>query len=237
MTEFTREFIAEQRKSLIHSVSISKGIIVYVDGKQLVACGEHDHDTNSWNCAPYLTVEIEEDAETVKNCVWYYADALDHIERQQARIEELEIKQHIHWDANMMLTMADNFKGYIDLIIELQTKLKDMEAKLDLHQTNRRLLNRDLGFAHERIEELEQVSQDQALTISQNDYAYTIDKEMMEAEIKASNDLLRSAWMIAKRDGNETNWEAWRKQLDIALARQHEIMYGDSEQALNEVTK
>ena len=58
-----------------------------------------------------------------------------------------------------------------------------------------------------------------------------------EAEIKASNDLLRSAWMIAKRDGNETNWEAWRKQLDIALARQHEIMYGDSEQALNEVTK
>ena len=58
-----------------------------------------------------------------------------------------------------------------------------------------------------------------------------------EAEIKASNDLLRSAWMIAKRDGNETNWEAWRKQLDIALARQHTMMYGDSEQALNEVTK
>ena len=58
-----------------------------------------------------------------------------------------------------------------------------------------------------------------------------------EAEIKESNDLLRSAWMIAKRDGNETNWEAWRKQLDIALARQHTMMYGDSEQALNEVEK
>lgn len=52
---------------------------------------------------------------------------LDHIERQAARIEELEIKQHIHWDADMMLTMADNSKGYIDLIIELQTKLKELE--------------------------------------------------------------------------------------------------------------
>ena len=78
------------------------------------------------------------------------------ISRQAKRIEELEIKQHIHWDANMMLTMADNFKGYIDLIIELQTKLKEMEARLDLHQTNRRLLNRNLGFAHDRIAELEQ---------------------------------------------------------------------------------
>ena len=51
--------------------------------------------------------------------------------------------------------------------------------------------------------------------------------ERAEAEIKESNDLLRSAFMIAKRDGKETNWEAWRKQLDIALARQHAMMYGN----------
>ena len=50
--------------------------------------------------------------------------------------------------------------------------------------------------------------------------------ERAEAEIKESNDLLRSAFMIAKRDGKETNWDAWRKQLDIALARQHKMMYG-----------
>ena len=77
-----------------------------------------------------------------------------------------------------------------------------------------------------RIAELEAVNEDQALTISQNDYAYAVDKEMMEAEIKASNDLLRSAWMIAKRDGKETNWEAWHYQLSTALARQHAMMYG-----------
>ena len=81
-----------------------------------------------------------------------------------------------------------------------------------------------------RIAELEQVSEDQALTISQNDYAYTIDKEMMETEIKESNDLLRSAWMIAKRDGKETNWEAFRGQLDIALERQHKMMYKQQEE-------
>lgn len=34
-----------------------------------------------------------------------------------------------------------------------------------------------------RIAELESVNEDQALTISQNDYAYTIDKEMMEKRI------------------------------------------------------
>ena len=32
--------------------------------------------------------------------------------------------------------------------------------------------------------------------------------------------------MIAKRDGEKTNWEAFRKQLEIALARQHVMMYG-----------
>jgi len=77
-----------------------------------------------------------------------------------------------------------------------------------------------------RIAELESVNEDQALTISQNDYAYTINEEMMEAEIKASNDLLRSAWMIAKRDGKDTNWEAFREQLNSALERQHAMMYG-----------
>jgi hypothetical protein len=64
-----------------------------------------------------------------------------------------------------------------------------------------------------RVQELEAVNEDQALTISQNDYAYAVDKEMMEAEIKESNDLLRSAFMIAKRDGKETNWEAFRNQV------------------------
>ena len=48
----------------------------------------------------------------------------------------------------------------------------------------------------------------------------------LEAEIKESNGLLRSAFMIAKRDGKETNWEAWHNQLSVALARQHVMIYG-----------
>ena len=107
-----------------------------------------------------------------------------------------------------------------------------------------------------RIAELESVNEDQALTISQNDYAYTIDKEMMEKriaeletyiddcqskpcyankkeeeikrlmdEIKESNGLLRSAFMIAKRDGEGTNWEAFHNQISVALERQHKIIY------------
>jgi len=50
-------------------------------------------------------------------------------------------------------------------------------------------------------------------------------KRLMD-EVKESNGLLRSAFMIAKRDGKETNWEAWHNQLSVALARQHAMMYG-----------
>lgn len=53
--------------------------------------------------------------------------------------------------------------------------------------------------------------------------------EELEAEIKESNDLLRSAFMIAKRDGKDTNWEAWHNQLSVALARQHAMMYKQQE--------
>ncbi len=53
--------------------------------------------------------------------------------------------------------------------------------------------------------------------------------KLLMDEIKESNGLLRSAFMIAKRDGKQTNWEAWRKQLDIALVRQHKLMYGEKE--------
>jgi len=52
------------------------------------------------------------------------------------------------------------------------------------------------------------------------------DLERLIYEIKECNDLLRSAFMIAERKGKETNWEVWKKQLEIALARQHIMMYG-----------
>ncbi len=53
-------------------------------------------------------------------------------------------------------------------------------------------------------------------------------KRLMD-EVKESNGLLRSAFMIAKRDGKETNWEAFRGQLSIALERQHKMIYPKGE--------
>ena len=46
----------------------------------------------------------------------------------------------------------------------------------------------------------------------------------LEAEIEESNRLLRSTYQIAVRDGKDTNWEAFRNQVYIALVRQHEQM-------------
>ena len=46
-------------------------------------------------------------------------------------------------------------------------------------------------------------------------------------EVEESNGLLRSTYQIASRDGKDTNWEAFRNQVHIALVRQHEQMYGE----------
>ena len=125
-----------------------------------------------------------------------FRKALDHIERQAKRIEELE------QDKTFFQELVNRWSNrYYKVTKELR----------------------------QRIAELESVNEDQALTISQNDYAYAVDKEMMEAEIKESNGLLRSAFMIAKRDGKETNWEAFRNQVSIALERQHKMMYPKGE--------
>ena len=72
----------------------------------------------------------------------------------------------------------------------------------------------------------EVVGKDKATVSGQIMLGVLEDLERLIYEVKESNDLLRSAFMIAKRDGKDTNWEAWRKQLEIALARQHVMMYG-----------
>jgi hypothetical protein len=72
----------------------------------------------------------------------------------------------------------------------------------------------------------EVVGKDKATVSGQIMLGVLEDLERLIYEIKESNDLLRSAFMIAEREGKETNWEAWRKQLEIALTRQHVMMYG-----------
>ena len=121
-----------------------------------------------------------------------------------------------HWSTILRFTKL------FDEAVRLQQRVDTLKAII--LEVNEMLKNKQA-----RVQELESVNEDQALTISQNDYAYTIDKEMMEAEIKESNGLLRSAFMIAKRDGKETNWEAFRNQVSIALERQHKMMYPKGE--------
>jgi hypothetical protein len=129
-------------------------------------------------------------------------------------------------------------KDFQDAVDKLKAENDRLKSDAEQNELILLALHEALKEKQARVQELESVNEDQALTISQNDYAYAVDKEMMEAEIKESNGLLRSAFMIAKRDGKETNWEAWRKQLEIALTRQHKMMYGEkAQQALNEVTK
>jgi hypothetical protein len=43
--------------------------------------------------------------------------------------------------------------------------------------------------------------------------------------LKDANRLCRSAMQIALRDGRDTNWPAFRNQLEASLKRQHGIMY------------
>ncbi len=43
--------------------------------------------------------------------------------------------------------------------------------------------------------------------------------------LEEPNQLLRSAYQIAKRRGEGTNWEAFEQQLKLELEREHQIMH------------
>jgi predicted transcriptional regulator len=62
--------------------------------------------------------------------------------------------------------------------------------------------------------------------------------------LKRANELLRTANSIAEREGKDTYWEGFQKQLKIALKEQHEYFYPTQKQIrlkklnkLNEKTK
>jgi hypothetical protein len=78
----------------------------------------------------------------------------------------------------------------------------------------------------QRVDTLEAYIADYCAPTISDKYKET---EHLIKEIKESNDLLRSAFMIAKQDGKETNWEAFRNQVSIALERQHKMMYPKGE--------
>ena len=47
--------------------------------------------------------------------------------------------------------------------------------------------------------------------------------------LEEANGMCRSAFQIAERDGAETNWNAFREGLRVALANQHAILHPKSE--------
>ena len=51
---------------------------------------------------------------------------------------------------------------------------------------------------------------------------YIAATKRLEKMLLEANDLLRSAYAIAQRNGEQTNWEAFRGQLKKALEAQHE---------------
>ena len=47
----------------------------------------------------------------------------------------------------------------------------------------------------------------------------------LRTALKDANDLCRSAYQVAVREGRETNWPAFRDCLSESLDRQHRVMY------------
>lgn len=48
------------------------------------------------------------------------------------------------------------------------------------------------------------------------------------AMIKEANEMLRSAYAVAEREGGCTNWEAFRNRLNAVLEQQHRVMFPKS---------
>lgn len=63
------------------------------------------------------------------------------------------------------------------------------------------------------------------LELSQVATATTNRELKLEAALKGANEICRSMAAIADREGAETNWEAFRKQLAKQLKIQHAIQY------------
>ena len=55
--------------------------------------------------------------------------------------------------------------------------------------------------------------------------AASIAIKKLVAALDDANGLCRSAYQIADRMGGQTNWPAFKEQLNQSLKRQHEIMY------------
>ena len=128
--------------------------------------------------------------------------------------------------AQSICDACNNYPNALDALLDVtkklaktQTRVQELEEKYDLVLSQRNHAYDMLGWSRE-------ISIDEFATESKLKQSIA----ELRAEIKESNSLLRSAFMIAKRDGKDTNWEAWRKQLDDALSRQYAMMHPQEEE-------
>ena len=62
------------------------------------------------------------------------------------------------------------------------------------------------------------------LELSQVATAQTAKEIALLAALTDANDKLRSAYEIAKRDGKDTHWKAFRKQVEASLNAHHHLL-------------
>ena len=80
-----------------------------------------------------------------------------------------------------------------------------------------------------KVEELTKQLEAQE-TISEIQQMALQDKKDKNIDISTTeaNSLLRSAWMIANRNGEQTNWEAFKNRVYEELVREHNKTYSDN---------
>ncbi len=110
MTEFTAEFIEEQRKI------IRNGTMTVLQMK-----GNNEID---------LHINMMYRRAKQEHCEKYYPEALDHIERLQARVQELEQERRWIPVSERMPNSQDglNFDGTIDVLVYIKLYKKVIEA-------------------------------------------------------------------------------------------------------------
>ena len=89
MTEFTSEFIAEQRK-IIDNAPTKSNMLAGINKSFIVAAYGYDPEYDQYDYSQFGECGNSEDAEFIYHSCLHYPKALDHIEQQAKRIEELE---------------------------------------------------------------------------------------------------------------------------------------------------
>ena len=89
MTEFTSEWIAKQKEILNNSVTKSNQL-AGIDNTVVVGVYGYDEEVGYYDYNKFADCGNKNDAEFIYHSCMNYPKALDHIERLQKRVQELE---------------------------------------------------------------------------------------------------------------------------------------------------